>query len=306
MKKTIIIFGLFVFLVTKNNAQTEWAPIGAKWSNERNDLWWDILYYTTFKSVKDTLVSNKNCRKIDINEFVNNRGNHTKYSRYRGYYIMYNDSDKVFYQQNNKFWLLYDFSLKKGDTLFSYQPIQDDTAISLNKYIIDSIKTLQISGKQLRSQYLHTIDPSFYEKQDYYFFVKGSIIERIGYTGYLFGNKIELMDSPGPYFKCYEDNDVFYKASNKYNCDGLNDINDNNKPETIELYPNPVFDNIIIYCTIRRPLKLQVYNAVGQSVLQRELNNLINSIDISSLTKGIYILKITSLNGTIEKKIIKE
>jgi uncharacterized protein (TIGR02145 family) len=76
--------------------------------------------------------------------------------------------------------------------------------------------------------------------------------------------------------------------------------------EKIEIYPNPAIDKIYINSSTRQNLKMQVFNTVGQCVLQRELNNKTNSIDISSLTNGIYILKLTSPNGTIERKIIKE
>jgi uncharacterized protein (TIGR02145 family) len=74
----------------------------------------------------------------------------------------------------------------------------------------------------------------------------------------------------------------------------------------IKINPNPAIDNINIICASRQSLKMQLYNTVGQCVLQIELNKQTNTIDISSLTSGIYILKLTSPNGTIEKKIIKE
>ena len=139
-----------------------------------------------------------------------------------------------------------------------------------------------------------------------YVFDGGSIIERIGYTRYLFGHKVEFQESPGPYFKCYEDNDINYKANNKFNCDGLEGISEIDKKNELQLYPNPTTDKINISISIGQNLIMQVYNTVGQCVMQKELNNFTNSIDISSLINGIYILKITSPNGTIEKKIIKE
>ncbi len=38
MKKIIILFAVITFSATKINAQTEWAPIGAKWCYEYGDL----------------------------------------------------------------------------------------------------------------------------------------------------------------------------------------------------------------------------------------------------------------------------
>jgi uncharacterized protein (TIGR02145 family) len=82
-----------------------------------------------------------------------------------------------------------------------------------------------------------------------------------------------------------------------------NEINDDMK---MEIYPNPAIDKVYIDCADRKTLKIQVYNIVGKFVLQKDLNNNTNEIDISSLTKGIYILKFTSPEGIIEKKLIKE
>jgi uncharacterized protein (TIGR02145 family) len=83
-------------------------------------------------------------------------------------------------------------------------------------------------------------------------------------------------------------------------------INENNYQENIDIYPNPVTDKLYLNNSTRQTLKMQIYNTVGQCVLQKELNTQTSEINISSLTKGIYILKLTSPYGTIEKKIIKE
>jgi hypothetical protein len=79
-----------------------------------------------------------------------------------------------------------------------------------------------------------------------------------------------------------------------------------NQNTQLKVYPNPAADKINIDCAIRQDLTLQIYNTFGQSVLKRELNNQTNEIDISSLIRGIYILKLTSPKGTIEKIIIKK
>jgi hypothetical protein len=41
-------------------------------------------------------------------------------------------------------------------------------------------------------------------------------------------------------------------------------------------------------------------------VMQRVLTKSTNEIDISSLPKGVYILKITGERGTMQQKLIKE
>ncbi len=83
------------------------------------------------------------------------------------------------------------------------------------------------------------------------------------------------------------------------------------EPDFIKIYPNPATDKINIDCIDYKNLKIQVYNVIGKCVLQKELSNKINEVDINSLSKGMYIIKLTGENPTgigwtIQKKMIKE
>ena len=51
---------------------------------------------------------------------------------------------------------------------------------------------------------------------------------------------------------------------------------------------------------------MQIYNVVGECVLQRELSSGTNDIDVSFLLKGIYVIKITDTDLIIMQKLIKE
>jgi photosystem II stability/assembly factor-like uncharacterized protein len=84
---------------------------------------------------------------------------------------------------------------------------------------------------------------------------------------------------------------------------GLNTYNDINK---FNVYPNPAIDMISIVCTESREIKIQVNNMVGECVLQKKLINGTNNIDISSLSKGIYVIKLIGTNWTGQKELIKE
>jgi uncharacterized protein (TIGR02145 family) len=103
--------------------------------------------------------------------------------------------------------------------------------------------------------------------------------------------------------------DFKYKSSGfSVRCikDSLTQINKINYQEKIKIFPNPVQDKVNINCIEKLNQKMQLFNTLGQCVLQKELNKNFDQIDISFLTKGIYILKLTSTYGTYEKKIIKE
>lgn len=84
---------------------------------------------------------------------------------------------------------------------------------------------------------------------------------------------------------------------------GLGDIN---YPGKIKLYPNPSNSRITIECAENQNIDLLVYNLFGEMVMHSVLTKSTNEIDISSLPKGVYILKITGERGTMQQKLIKE
>ncbi|MBA7540885.1 hypothetical protein ES705_33188 [subsurface metagenome] len=85
-----------------------------------------------------------------------------------------------------------------------------------------------------------------------------------------------------------------------------NQINELNNIRDIQIYPNPAIDRVYINCAERQNVKMQVYNMIGEYVLQRELNNGTNIVDISSFPKGIYVVRFSKKNWTIQQKLIKE
>jgi len=79
-----------------------------------------------------------------------------------------------------------------------------------------------------------------------------------------------------------------------------------NNASNIAVYPNPAADRVFINIKEKQDMIVQIYNVVGECVLQRELNNGSNEIEISSLSKGIYVIQLTGADGTIQQKLIKE
>ena len=73
----------------------------------------------------------------------------------------------------------------------------------------------------------------------------------------------------------------------------------------INIYPNPVNDNLNIEC-VERINNLELYDALGRMLIRKEniLDNI--SIDVSNLDSGIYILKIRTEKGSGEYKVIVE
>jgi len=79
-----------------------------------------------------------------------------------------------------------------------------------------------------------------------------------------------------------------------------------NLAEFINIFPNPVGDNIYIQSESLTIQNIQVYNSVGDLVLA--LNGLetdYQKIIISQLRSGFYLLEINMLEGTAYKKVLK-
>jgi beta-glucanase (GH16 family) len=72
------------------------------------------------------------------------------------------------------------------------------------------------------------------------------------------------------------------------------------------IYPNPTKDKLIL----KTPSHLigsnvNMYSTLGQSLSNFTLDEVNTSIDLSSLKKGIYLLKFQTDNGSFVKEIIK-
>jgi endonuclease I/chitodextrinase len=74
--------------------------------------------------------------------------------------------------------------------------------------------------------------------------------------------------------------------------------------ETFKMYPNPTNGNKL-YFNLTQDIKVTIYNVLGKLIQTENVNANTNNINISTLSKGIYILKINRGNQFITKKLIK-
>jgi hypothetical protein len=82
---------------------------------------------------------------------------------------------------------------------------------------------------------------------------------------------------------------------------GINEITD----ETVNVYPNPTDDILHIY-PLPAGADVSIYDLAGKKMIEENTStNEDMAINIRSLTSGIYILKINSVNLSINRKIIK-
>ncbi len=71
------------------------------------------------------------------------------------------------------------------------------------------------------------------------------------------------------------------------------------------VFPNPTTGNTEIKCTSEIE-KIEVYSAFGELVFQEKVNAMHTSIDLNSLTSGIYVVKVFSCKHVNSCKIAKK
>ena len=73
-----------------------------------------------------------------------------------------------------------------------------------------------------------------------------------------------------------------------------------------EVYPNPAFDKVRINNFSNGAGGLKIYNLTGNLVMQKDIDNGITEIDISSFSNGLYILQLNSEKNSEQFKLIRK
>lgn len=72
---------------------------------------------------------------------------------------------------------------------------------------------------------------------------------------------------------------------------------------TLELYPNPVIDNLVVKTDKKELVQFQIYDITGRLIINRRINSLvIYTCNVSQLLSGMYIAKLILKDGSIISK----
>ncbi|SHF73819.1 Por secretion system C-terminal sorting domain-containing protein [Flavobacterium fluvii] len=96
------------------------------------------------------------------------------------------------------------------------------------------------------------------------------------------------------------ENALFYMKTS-YTTLGLND---NTEVAKLTLYPNPVTNQLYFSSSDRKINTVAIYNLTG--ALVKSISNAVDYIDVSNLTSGGYLVKVTTDQGSFTQKIIKK
>jgi hypothetical protein len=72
------------------------------------------------------------------------------------------------------------------------------------------------------------------------------------------------------------------------------------------IYPNPVKDILHINLEKTMQTQVEVYDISGRLVKEKSIKNLNNTLDTSQLQSGIYLIKISNIEGVFTSKISVE
>jgi len=108
---------------------------------------------------------------------------------------------------------------------------------------------------------------------------------------------------------------IYYQSfyQNFYNLGGtlstctvtnINEITETSN--TFSIYPNPSSDKITIKNNSSEQQELLIYSISGQLMIQKEINSPETNIEVTTLSPGIYIIKISGSANSFVTKMIKE
>jgi hypothetical protein len=209
----------------------------------------------------------------------------------------------------DKEYLIYDFSMNVGDTVFTgYQIgiILPDTT----QFVLNSIDTIIIDG--VRRKIFHLFFNEAPGTGPPFAFIPMVWIEGIGSTTHPFYSMACLPDFCEMSFNllCYDSSGTELYADTTFNtCDtsystAINEFTEKNE---IGILPNPFSNSIAITAENETIFQIDIYSILGESVYSyKGINKQNFKIEFGNyLQKGIYLMKVQTDKGLLTKKIVK-
>jgi hypothetical protein len=197
-------------------------------------------------------------------------------------------------------YLLYDFSLEEGMTFEHHIGLSQETQL----LEVKNSDTVEINGF-LKKRLQITYSPS-----SFYDYVIDTWIEDIGsLSGILYPYYGLGLDGVINTLLCYyQNNELKYKNHEYSECyyDKKEDIT---SVQTIvvndcSVFPNPIDDILTVFSTNNIISRIEIFDNIGRKIYNQIYKDTIN---VSSFSKGIYLLKVYDINEQVSVfKIIKK
>jgi hypothetical protein len=300
MKKTLFFLIFYSFLAISYGQVNDYVPFPgehATWITIQQNLidapgYWNVNQI--FKLMNDTIIDSQEYHAI----FTNNPPN--------SYFCAFREENKKIYfrfKDDSSDFLLYDFNLNVGDTMFYnfFDPTTEEYNHNKKVIAIDSISLL---NGEVRKTYRLASISHFYLSDDIWVEGIGSITWK-GLFNPLVTNYLLNGDNFKFGYFCNDNQDLFFDSDCEiHQCDVELAVNES-EIKYIALYPNPCNDIITITTTNHVIESIELYNSIGQLIKSEIINKYDYTMPIKYFNPGIYFLKIKFNNQEITKKIIK-
>jgi len=275
----------------------DFAPLGATWYYSQHYAFSGNIDYFKIESTKDTVINEKNCKKLVMNYAPGCTGRGSRE------FVYQEDSVIYFYDTNfSEFQTLFNLKANKDNTW--YIKIMDyDQEVDTLFVNVDSTDIIEINSKNLKKLY---VKYSGTYNGDTLIQYNSQILEIIGDINYLF-NLYPIwsgacdMDYSGG-LRCYSDEfisnyetGIAESCTYRYVWTGINEMQRNHE---IQIFPNPTTGVISIISDSNKLLKITVLDLSGKVLLSQDLISN-NQINISNFQAGFYILKVETDNAKI-------
>jgi hypothetical protein len=281
--KTILIIPFLLFSILVKSQSSIYHPFPtttAHWVYQYfNDNHQATGWYGSYSITGDTIISGKTYKKISgcdgVNYACNSGG--------------IRDSNKVIYFRPDTSineYVLYDFNLQLGDTLF--HPF-GGAVCSNDTVIVWNIDSVLCSDDYHRKLYLSSY---------------ATWMEGIGSDAYLLRPTDILCVSGNDILECMITDSGFSYPSGIGSC--IAAVSTNPISEIlISISPIPSNERIEIKSSVHYS-ELRVFNLFGQEQFVSKTSAVAETFDISFLSKGIYFFQFQFENGIVLKKFIRE
>ncbi len=186
-------------------------------------------------------------------------------------FLREDSTEKIYYQRNENEHLLYDFSVKSGDTISRLTPYN---WIEVTVGIIDSIL--------INGEYHNRIEIlGECGVEEYWIEGIGSTLGLFSYCDY---NNVSLL------LCCHVDKQLIYSDNTYNSCDVRLTVDDHHKSNTIRVHPTLVYSHLKVVKYNTNPVKLSIYNIFGKQEKEIILYDTRIELDCTTLRPGIYVL----------------
>lgn len=298
MKNTLTFLLLICFFTTLN-AQKNYAPLGAEWKYEGHSFECTGMH-KKYTVTDELLIDDKDCSLIQSYLWSDEQDAWMPQDTL----IVWEDSAKVYFHENDAFYLLYDFDAQVGDTVLSYDPINrglfsvtsaTETQLIPNStpYYVEAIEAIEVSGF-MRKQFTTSF---IFGQTDDICSDKTTIIENIGSTSMGLTGQwcLHVLSGCFGQIVCYANDEIEYE-SGFLSCDTFTGLTTLELTNELLIYPNPTTGkiNLDLATATVNFVSFTLFDQVGKQLTQGKLQN---QLDLSFLDAGIYYLRLSSQAG---------